>query len=78
MGVTVEVSSLEEMCDMMCNNKLPEEKEEEMMKNPCENCKRKPSCPRPCYTLRDYNRALYKKGRNKTNGTNSVKYVRRH
>lgn len=28
MGVTVEVNSLEEMCDMMCDNKLPEEKEQ--------------------------------------------------
>lgn len=61
MGVTVEVNSLEEMCD----NKLPEEKEEETMKNPCKNCKRKPNCPQPCFPLRDYNRALNKKGRNK-------------
>ena len=31
MGVTVGVNSLKEMCDMMCDNKLPEEKEEETM-----------------------------------------------
>lgn len=73
MGVTVKL--LGEMYDMTRYNKLPEEKEEETMKNPCENCKRKPSCPRPCYTLRDYNRALYKKGRDKTNGTKSHKSV---
>ena len=75
MGVTVGVNSLDEMCDMMCNNKLPEEKEEEMMKNPCKNCNRRPNCPKVCFPLRDYNRALYKKGRNKTNGTKSSKSV---
>lgn len=64
MGITVKL--LEEIYDMMHYNKLPEE---EMMKNPCENCKRKPNCPQPCFPLRDYNRALNKKGRNKTNGT---------
>lgn len=27
MGITVEINSLEEMCDMMCDNKLPEPEE---------------------------------------------------
>lgn len=73
MGVTVKL--LGEMYDMTHYNKLPEEKEEETMKNPCKNCKRKPSCPHPCFPLRDYNRALNKKGRNKTNETKSSKSV---
>lgn len=27
MGITVQVDSLEDMCDMMCDNNLPKEKE---------------------------------------------------
>ena len=27
MGATLEISSLEEMCDLMCDNKMPKEKE---------------------------------------------------
>ena len=47
------------------NKSIASKKEEKKMKNPCENCKRKPNCPKVCFPLRDYNRALYKKGRNK-------------
>lgn len=28
MGITVEINSLEEMCDMMCDNVIPEKKQE--------------------------------------------------
>lgn len=28
MGITTEISTLEEMCDLMCDNKLPKEKED--------------------------------------------------
>lgn len=27
MGKTIEVNSLEEMCDLMCDNKIPEEEQ---------------------------------------------------
>ena len=27
MGIEIEVNTLEEMCDLMCNNKLPKQKE---------------------------------------------------
>lgn len=46
------------------------------MKNPCENCKRKINCPKICFPLRDYNRALYKKGRNGTKSSKSVDGVK--
>ena len=26
MGITIEISSLEEMCDLMCNNAIPKQK----------------------------------------------------
>ena len=29
MGMTIEIDSLEEMCDLMCNNKIPEKKKPE-------------------------------------------------
>lgn len=30
--------------------------------NPCDNCKKKPNCPKVCYPKRDYLRALKKIG----------------
>lgn len=35
MGKEIIVSSLEELCDLMCNNKLPEQG----IRETCENCK---------------------------------------
>lgn len=37
------------------------------MTNPCENCKKKPNCPRVCYPRRDYERSK-KKGMVKKHG----------
>lgn len=36
--------------------------------NPCENCKRKPNCPEPCYPKRDWERRERKKLRKRRPG----------
>lgn len=37
MGLEIRVNSIEEMCDLMCGNQIPKQKEESKMKYECRN-----------------------------------------